>query len=315
MTKSEIARNISEYVFILGASDPEMIAIEAAIRNIYAHYDCTPQIYHAAFVGADGTVARVHGGVAYKATTMIDATTNEVVELMSIDGLSGYGSDTVYEDMDGYRPVWVECYVAGGTIIHGDVCDHHKKGDPGYGKGPEKFWEASSIGQVYRLFQYVNWVPSEVVDEAFGEDRFLIAASDHCPGHAFAGKCPGVDIPALKAMRAANSAAFNKMDPETWIQVVDASIAKLQASPRGELAGHVYAIASEDIALGNHAQLISGLPMEYTMPGSPRDPRVKVGLLGGEPELVAAWMASKASQLTDIYGDPARGYAGGYLPS
>ncbi len=59
MTKSEIARNISEYVFILGAIDPEMIAIEAAIRNVFAHYDAEPQIYYAAFVGADGIVARV----------------------------------------------------------------------------------------------------------------------------------------------------------------------------------------------------------------------------------------------------------------
>lgn len=315
MTKSEMAFNLGEMVWILGAIDPEMIAIERAVRAVYAHYDAEPQIYHAAFVGADGVVSRVHGGVAYKATTMLHADTGEVVDLMSIDGLSGYGSDTVYEDMDGHTPVWVECYVAGGTRIHAHICDHHQKGDPGYGKSPEKFWEASSIGQVYRLFQYVNWVPTEIADAAFGEDRFLIAASDHCPGHAFAGKCPGVDIPALKAMRAANSAAFNKMDPETWIQVVEASIAKLRSFPRGSLAGHEYAIANEEIDLGNHAQLISGLPMEYVMPGSPRDPRVKVGLLGGEAELIAAWMVHKAGVLVDIYGDPARGYCGGYLPS
>lgn len=317
MTKSEIARNISEYVFILGASDPEMIAIEAAIRNVFAHYDAEPQIYHAAFVGADGTVARVHGGVAYKGTHLIDESfvPRTVVTAADIDGVCGYSEDIPFEDQDGLTPVWVECAVEGGDRKRGFVVDHHRPGDAGYGKSPEKFWEASSIGQVYRLFQYVNWVPTEIADAAFGEDRFLIAASDHCPGHAFAGKCPGVDIPALKAMRAANSAAFNKMDPETWIQVVDASIAKLQASPRGELAGHVYAIVSEDIALGNHAQLISGLPMQYTMPGSPRDPRVKVGLLGGEPALIAAWMEFKASVLVDIYGDPARGYCGGYLPS
>ena len=304
MTNSTTATLLNSLVFVLGAADPEMQAIELAIEHICQQLGVRANVQYAAFVGADGTVNRCHGGVAYKATHLLDSW-----ELIC-NGLDSAISTTIPA---GRTPIWIECEHVG-SVRSGHVIDHHRAGDPGYGLPPSQFWEASSIGQIYALF-LENGVDLQLCAAAFGEDRFLIAASDHCPGHAFAGKCPGVDIPALKAMRAANSAAFNKMDPETWIQVVDASIAKLQASPRGELAGHVYAIASEDIALGNHAQLISGLPMEYTMPGSPRDPRVKVGLLGGEPELVAAWMASKASQLTDIYGDPARGYAGGYLPS
>lgn len=317
MTKSDIATGLRDLIFILGAADPEMVAIEAAIRGVYAHYDETPYIVYAGFTGADGTVARCHGGVAYKGTHLIDESfvPCPIVNPADIDGVCGYSEEVSYEDQDGFIPVWVECAVQGGDRKRGFVIDHHREGDPGYGKCPEKFWEASSIGQLHRLLTHSYWVDAEVANAAFGEERFLVAASDHCPGHAFQGRCPGIDVVALKAFRAANSAAFNKMEPAVWLQVVEASIAKLRAFPRGELAGHVYAIASEDIDLGNHAQLISGIPMEYTMPGSPRDPRVKVGLLGGEPALIAAWMAHKAGVLVDIYGDPARGYCGGYLPS
>lgn len=316
MTNSDISRGLDELIFILGAADPEMAAIEAAIRAIYAHYDNEPYIVYAAFVGADGTVARCHGGVAYKGTHLIDESfvPRPVVDPSDIDGVCGYSEDCTFEDQDGFIPVWIECEVNGGDRKRGFVVDHHRAGDPGYGASPEHFWEASSIGQLYRLLTHVYWVDVEVANAAFGEERYLVAASDHCPGHAFQGRCPGVDIAALKAMRAANSAAFNKMEPEVWLQTVEASIAKLRAFPTAELEGHVYAIASEDIELGNHAQLISGIPMEYTMAGSPRDPRVKVGLLGGEPALIAAWMASKVGSLVDIYGDPARGYCGGYLP-
>jgi hypothetical protein len=203
----------------------------------------------------------------------------------------------------------------GGDRKRGIVVDHHRPGDAGYGASPERFWEASSIGQMYRLLTRGYWVDVEVANAAFGEERLLIAASDHCPGHAFQGRCPGVDVAALKAMRARNSASFNKMEPDVWLATVEASIAKLRSFPRGSLAGHTYAIASEDIELGNHAQLIAGIPMQYIMAGTARDPRTKVGLLGGEPELIAAWMEFKAGSLVDIYGDPARGYCGGYLPS
>lgn len=317
MTKSDIATGLTELIFILGAIDPEMIAIEAAIRAVYAHYEQDPYVVYAGFTGADGVVARCHGGVAYKGTHLIDESfvPRPIVDPSDIDGVCGYSDDTPFEDQDGLIPVWIECEVNGGDRKRGIAVDHHRPGDAGYGASPERFWEASSIGQMYRLLTRGYWVDVEVANAAFGEERLLIAASDHCPGHAFQGRCPGVDIPALKAMRAANSAAFNKMEPAVWLQTVEASIAKLRSFPRGSLAGHTYAIASEDIELGNHAQLIAGIPMQYIMAGTARDPRTKVGLLGGEPELIAAWMEFKAGSLVDIYGDPARGYCGGYLPS
>lgn len=310
----ETVRDFGGYAFVLGASDPEMAAMEAAIRALGAAIDTTPYILYAAFVGANDVVERCHGGVAYRATRLLNAE-GVASHPADEDGVTPYGDDVAYEDQDGWVPVWVECEVAGGDRKRGMVIDHHRAGDPGYGRSPAEYWAASSIGQLYAFFEREGF-PLELLNDAFGENRLLVAASDHCPGHAFAGLCPGVDPEALKRHRAANSAAFNKMEPDAWLQTVEASIAKLKAMPRGMLAGVEYAISNEELELGNHAQLISGLPMEYTMPGSPRDPRVKVGLLGGlEPAFVAAWMDSKKGTLVDIYGDPARGYAGGYLPS
>lgn len=305
-------------VFVLGASDPEMAACEAAIRAVGEAYGVEPYILYAAFIGKDSDVpVRCHGGVAYKATHLLDG--DEVISPSDVDGLCGYADVVPWCDQDGWQPVWLECEVAGGDrrSIHATVLDHHREGDPGYGATPDKFWEASTIGQLWRWLIAGGCDPV-IADRAFGGiDRAkLVAASDHCPGHAFLGLCPGVDVEALKRFRAANSAAFNQMEPEVWLQTVEANIEKLKGFPTATLAGTTYAIAQEDLELGNHAQLISGIPMEYTMGGSPRDPRVKVGLLGGiDPEFVRAWMESKAGVLVDIYGDPARGYAGGYLPS
>ena len=117
-------------------------------------------------------------------------------------------------------------------------------------------------------------------------------------------------------MRARNSAAFNKQTPEEWMAVVDAAIARLVELPIATAGGFEYRVSTEDIPLLNHAQLIAGLPVQYIMAGTARDPRTKVGLLGGEPAMISAWMAEKAAgELVDVYGDAQRGYAGGYLPS
>lgn len=318
MTKSDIATGLTGLIFILGAQDPEMLAIEAAIRAVYAHYEEDPYVVYAGFTGADGVVARCHGGVAYKGTHLIDESfvPRPIVDPSDIDGVCGYSDNVPYEDQDGLIPVWIECAVEGGDRKRGFVVDHHRPGDAGYGAAPEKFWEASSIGQLHRLLTRAYWVPSEVADAAFGEERYLVAASDHCPSHAFQGRCPGVDIAALTAMRARNSAAFNKQTPEEWLLVVNAAIEKLKLLPVAVAGGHEYRVSTEDIPLLNHAQLIAGLPVQYIMQGTVRDPRVKVGLLGGEPAMIMAWMVEKAAgELVDVYGDAQRGYAGGYLPS
>ena len=268
-------------VVILGAGDPEMSAIAAAcdklgIRTLQA-------------ATADGVACRP--GNAYTA-----------------DGFVEGGIQT-----DDYV-ISVECVVVG--LTPNFCADHHNPGDRGYGRPPEEFWSASSIGQVYAHLQE-GGLPVMNLVEAFGPERLLVAASDHCPSHAFMGRCPGIDIAALKAMRARNSAAFCNMSVEEWTAIVDSSIAILRELPVATAGGGEYRVSTTEVPLLNHAQLIAGIPVQYIMPGNARDPRCKMGLLGGEPEMIRAWMDQKSGcgELVGIYGDPVRGYAGGYIPA
>ena len=73
MTKSTTATLLNSLVFVLGAADPEMQAIELAIEHICQQLGVRANVKYAAFVGADGVVARCHGGVAYKATHLLDS--------------------------------------------------------------------------------------------------------------------------------------------------------------------------------------------------------------------------------------------------
>jgi hypothetical protein len=268
-------------VVVLGAGDPEMSAIAAAcaalgIRTLQA-------------ATADGIACRP--GNAYTADRYVEG--------------GVYTDDYV---------ISVECAVVDLRVDF--AADHHNPGDNGYGRPPAEFWAASSIGQVFNHL-LEGGIPATVLVDAFGPERYLVAASDHCPSHAFLGRCPGIDITALKAMRARNSASFNKMSEVDWLAVVDSAIEQLRQLPVATAGGGEYRVATVDIPLLNHAQLIAGIAVQYVMPGNARDPRCKVGLLGGEPEMISAWMAEKLStgELVDVYGDPQRGYAGGYLPA
>lgn len=68
--------------------------------------------------------------------------------------------------------------------------DHHCKGSMGYGAPPERFWQASSIGQVWELIGR----PASLYDR-------LTAAYDHCPEQALMGMCPGIDPAELQKLR------------------------------------------------------------------------------------------------------------------
>ena len=266
-------------VVVLGGLDPEMLAITKACRGLGIR---TIQ------AAVDGLP--VHPGNAYRCNGFVDG---------------GIHTDDYV--------ISVECEVVDLRVDF--AADHHRPGDRGYGRPPSAYWEASSIGQVYQHLTD-GGIPATALSDAFGGERYLVAASDHCPSHAFQGRCPGIDIAELKAMRARNSAAFCNMSVEEWMATVDAAIEQLRALPVAYAGGGEYRVSTVDVPLLNHAQLIAGIPVQYVMSGNARDPRCKVGLLGGEPEMITAWMAEKsAGELVDVYGDPQRGYAGGYIPA
>lgn len=221
---------------------------------------------------------------------------------------NAYKADPVYTDK---MLVWVECGSSNMSCPHIRI-DHHNRGDFGFNMGPENYWEGSSIGQLYRLLM-VNGSNQCFLDSVFGADKYLIAASDHCPAAAYKGLCTGIEPDELAGYRAVRNAEFLKMDIEEYIDGLNNSIELAKALPEMELGGEVYYVASKPIELLNEVSLRLGIAVEYIMEGNARDPRTKVGLLGGSPSLTAAWVAAKEGILIGIYGAPARGYAGGYL--
>jgi len=61
------------------------------------------------------------------------------------------------------------------------------------------------------------------------------------------------------------------------------------------------------------ASAITGIALMYSMVDRATG-RMKVGLLGAEPATIREWMERNALEmgLVEVYGDPARGFAGAY---
>lgn len=115
-------------IWVLGASDPEMEMIERLLRGCGEHVEY-------ATVWRDGARRRVTPAEAYAPDVEIGA------------GLRGLRA-TAYM-VECAPAVLVGSSVDGINWSGGVVkIDHHRPGDPGYGRPPEDFMAASSIGQV-----------------------------------------------------------------------------------------------------------------------------------------------------------------------
>lgn len=287
------------YLFILGASDPEMSRIETILAGFYPY----------AYAMRDGH--RVHPGNAYRA--------DKVQHVLSDEPRPDYGTLPV---------VFVECRLEGLKLDDYTVVDHHHEGDPGFGLPPERFLEGSSLGQVLAL---IGRAPS-LTD-------LLVAAADHCPGAAYQGMCPGVDPSVLADFRTQERLTWLRSRPEhaperrallgdlseRGLQRVYAHTARLvREAPFIQVGGYPvrdlrpYGTVSElpeVLARLGECALYRMVP-----PRSARDKRVKVGIIGGGdgspmgrgPIDGFLREAAETFKLCDLYGDPARGYAGGY---
>jgi len=204
--------------------------------------------------------------------------------------------------------VMVECAV---PLIEGQsavVIDHHRPGDPGFGLPPAEFWRASSLGQVYLRLQQAGLVPMEPPPK----DLVLAAAADHCLGAAYRGECPGIDPDELMAWRAASRAAFQGRSEELVVQDVENTRAALRAAPWFGLAG--LRDMRKDPPWPELPEAGAREGIGYVS-GPLRAPDGKVKFTcSGSTAQVTAWMlwAEESGTLEHIYGDPARGFAGGY---
>lgn len=208
-----------------------------------------------------------------------------------------YRADGTSEPLPkGAQVVTVECRVQGLAPVQ--AIDHHNPGDAGFDCGPEQYLQGSSLGQLLTL---MGKTPT-------AEQR-IICAADHSPTQAYRGLCPGVLPEDLFNWRAQNKAASWGISVQEFHARVEAAHQELLAAERIDVAGTAVAWLPEANDYTPEASARYDIPFIYKR--QERDGRVKVGLLGAPAEAISTYM--RECGLLDVYGNPSRGYAGGYL--
>ncbi len=290
-------------IWILGASDPEMEAIERLLR------ECGEHVEYA--LTEDGQRVRPHN--AYQAACPESITGGMGEIFRAVYRVECAWGDYSYESL--------QCCV---TPI-----DHHRPGDPGFGRPPREFLTASSLGQV-----------CAVLHEEIPHDLVLVAAADHCLGSAYRGECPGIDPDELMRWRVKQRAAFQRR-PEATVEADIANArAALHAAPLIELnpVGNMPHTHDHDWARSvcdgcaqapiTVRDMRAESLIRELVEAATRDDIAYISgpLIGpdgkrkytcsGRPEHVQAFLEiwAPAEGLVGLYGDPERGFAGGYCP-
>lgn len=276
---------------IFGGSDHE----EQAARKVCKDHDIWT-----ATATVNGT--KCHAGNAYQANGYV------------IDGATDF-------NVDGADCIIFECNAAaaGGQEVVGR-CDHHNPGDPGYALGPDRFWEASSLGQ---LCSILGVSPTEGL--------LMVAAGDHCPAAAYKGLCPGVDAQKFKTHRIAGLATawlagvsptdgypIYADDSEQVEKAIDFATKLIRLAPESSFVGVKDLRQYGKIDQLPEAALIAGYAYISQIPDTDRDGNptgnVKINLGGdNSPETVKAvmeWLNRHPSGMAPAYGVPSRGFAG-----
>lgn len=256
-------------IFILGASDPEMMEIERVVRA--AGY---PVRYAA---------TRLAGG-ALERTRSRDANNAR-------DVLGG----PIYPRTEKF--VFVECRVQG--LCPDLIVDHHQPGDPGYAAGAAEYMAGSSLGQV---LSFLGQEPTEL--------QRIIAAADHCPAQAYQGLCPGVSPEKLRQWRTASRAERRGVSFEQMEMAIESAHHALLTADKVTFMGQPFAwVSDRNCGEWMEASARYGIPFMYAERVA-RSNTTKLGIMSAAPDLVQAWMADCG--LSEVYGNPHRGYAGGY---
>ena len=316
-------------LWVLGASDPEMAAIETMLR------ECGETVRYATIAGR-----RVSAGDAYRMDAIpVDATPWGGHLYLVECGDSSVGSWRLiaHPDSAGLEPSDIpsEHYV---TVLS---VDHHRPGDAGYGRTPEDFFGASSAGQVWAALSRLGLLSGRPSPSG---EIILIAAADHCLGHAYAGRCPGVDPDRLLRHRVAQQVAFRARNGGS--QTVESAMADIAAAKDAlDSAVRITLSHTDDVGTCDgcgirtegdgwdycecatvrdmRGRLVPGLPdagtrygLAYVADGLPGpEGRVKT-VCSGDAETIRAFFGWASREgLVDAYGDPARGFAGAYGPA
>lgn len=192
--------------------------------------------------------------------------------------------------------IFVECSVMG--LTPDTIVDHHHPGDPGFGVPPEQYLEGSSIGQFLR-FLGLKPTPQQLV----------IAAADHCLTSAYSGRCPGVSPTDLAAWRLSSRCKARGLSEVELSRQIDCAKQLLVSAQQITLAGEQVAFLTEPPIEVSEASARMGMPYMYIRRQDAR--LTKAGIRSAPAHVVQAWMDNCGLQ--NLYGDPQRGFAGGYF--
>jgi len=204
------------------------------------------------------------------------------------------------------------------------VVDHHRPGDPGYDKGPSEFWQATSLGQIYKL----------LLLPAPPKKDLVLAAMDHCFTAAIRdGMCPGIaseDVKALRITNIAKTTGTSEQDVLNKVQSFDGFLNRVQRFEGFYVSANEVTIGSQKIKDMRHIDLGTGYSLDLLAAQTSialcggtallrhrdaGDAREKNTIYGrAEPMTIIAfkdnWAASQG--LVEPYGVPERSYAGAY---
>ena len=190
-------------------------------------------------------------------------------------------------------------------------CDHHFPGDPGYGKPPQAFWMGSSLGQLVTCLQEAGILPQMYRPT---REQLYAAAADHCLAAAYRGECPGIDPDQLMRWRAESRAAFQNRSVDAILADIESAREAIAEAPRIIIGGEPVAdLRGHSVPELPEAAAREGIAVLATPPVRQGE-RAKVVLQAASPEVLRAWPRWAATHgILDTYGDPLRGFAGGYI--
>jgi len=300
-------------LWILGAEDSEMDEIEWILQTAgeTVLYAC---------VGAD----RVTQDNAYQTTSVQWPPNMRIAESMH--------NTLATSDI-----ITVECKMAKDYTFPeiSQRIDHHGIGDFGFDLPPEKYREASSIGQVLlRLHEqyefayeprkhgdgYRHYLTAEGAKPIELPEEFEnIAALDHCLSAAYKGQCPGIDLRLLISQRVRDKARQQDQEDIEVLNDINGALVVITTvlSQHGHIYDGVVDLRNRGVIPEiEEASWQSGIAVLLTTPpkeGS-LDRHRKVSLIGASMDQVNAFLANDfCPELTAKYGYPFRGCAEGYI--
>lgn len=223
------------------------------------------------------------------------------------DGMCCHSGNAYEADGRGDNETWyifIECKYA--DMSHcpmQTVIDHHRKGDKGYGQPPETFWKSSSLGQLVEFLR-----KSCIIDVYITQEMLMCAAADHCLLAAYQGKCEGVDPEKLMKWRISTRAKFQNRSEESILADVE-NARKILREKKGVYYADLRGMHIPELP---EAAAREGIPFISSI--LDRDGRTKIIIQSAPSWLIEKFMSGEIiHDIKNIYGDPERGFAGGYI--